>query len=82
MKKILWLLAIAITTAPVRQAAQAREWVISPDGKRQGYRDGGRAVSDNLKRSRESPARGYDPCESRGVSRARYAAARRRRRPR
>lgn len=33
---------------------------------RQAYRDGGRAVSDNLKRSRESPARGYDPCESRG----------------
>jgi hypothetical protein len=32
MKKVLWLLAIAITTAPVRQAAQAREWVISPDG--------------------------------------------------
>ncbi len=32
MKKILWLLAIAIITAPVRQAAQAREWVISPDG--------------------------------------------------
>jgi hypothetical protein len=48
---------------------------------RQGYRDGGRAVSDNLKRSRESPARRYNPCESRGVSRARYAAARRRRRP-
>ncbi len=30
MKKVLWLLAIAMTTAPVRQAAQAREWVISP----------------------------------------------------
>ena len=32
MKKVLWLLALAIVTVPIRQAAQAREWVVSPDG--------------------------------------------------